>query len=354
MVKNIVIVGGGGGGVILAKDLASKIDASKNRIILITSSHRFVHLPSTLRAVTTSEGQLENESFMEYGTNFLRGKGEVKHATVTSFTAGTPGQVKLSTGETVDYEVLVLATGNKWTGPIAIPATSQEEVKKHLDSWRAKIEKAKSIVLVGGGIVGVELSGEIAHFHKGKPITIVHSEELPLNPVYPDKVRRKVLSGLQKHGISFVGKDRVENFTPSEDGQVTTKNGKVINADLVESLGADALTASKHVRVLPTLQIPNHSNIFAIGDIIDWQEQKQAAKVHTHAGVVAKNVLSLLNGRPTSAEYKGSPEMAIITLGPTDGVAYLGILWGIVLGSWFSVMVKSKTLMISMSKATFA
>jgi NADH dehydrogenase FAD-containing subunit len=154
MVKNIVIVGGGSAGVFVAKDLATKIDASKNRIILITSSHRYVHLPSTLRAATTSEGQLENESFMEYGTNFLKGKGEVKHATVTSFTAGTPGQVKLSTGETVEYEVLLLATGNIWTGPTAIPATSQEEVKKHLDLWRGRIEKAKSIVLVGGGIVG--------------------------------------------------------------------------------------------------------------------------------------------------------------------------------------------------------
>ena len=168
MVKNIVIVGGGCAGVLVAKDLAPKIDSSKHRIILITSSHRFVHLPSTLRAATTSEGHLENESFMEYGTNFLKGKGEVKHATVTSFTAGTPGQVKLSTGETVDYEVLLLATGNIWTGPVAIPATSQEEVKKHLDLWRGRIEKAKSIVLVGGGIVGAGKSFVLDHNH---PIT---------------------------------------------------------------------------------------------------------------------------------------------------------------------------------------
>jgi hypothetical protein len=163
-----------------------------------------------------------------------------------------------------------------------------------------------------------------------------------------------LLTGLQKHGVTFVGKDRVENFTPSEDGQITTKNGKVINADLVvsiiwlslllcdpvhltqfqflsqittiggtpntgfiaESLGADVLSASKHVRVLPTLQLPNHSNIFALGDIIDWQEQRQAAKIPAHAGVVAKNVLSLLNDRAATAEYKGSPEITIVTLGP--------------------------------------
>lgn len=156
MVKNIVIVGGGYAGAFLAKELVPKIDSTNHRIILITSSHRFVHLPATLRASTTSEGQLENDTFIPYG-NFLREKGEVKHASVTSFTSSASGggQVKLSTGETVEYDVLILATGSKWTGPLAIPVTSQEEVKKHLDSWRGRIEKASSIVLVGGGIVGV-------------------------------------------------------------------------------------------------------------------------------------------------------------------------------------------------------
>ena len=81
-------------------------------------------------------------------------------------------------------------------------------------------------------------------------------------------------------------------------------------------MGADALSASKHVRVLPTLQLPDHPNIFASGDIIDWEEQRQAAKIPAHAGVVVKNVLSLLNGRPASAQYKGSYEMTIVTLGP--------------------------------------
>lgn len=76
------------------------------------------------------------------------------------------------------------------------------------------------------------------------------------------------------------------------------------------------LSASKHVRVLPTLQLPNHSNIFALGDIIDWQEQRQAAKIPAHVGVVTKNVLSLLRDRAATAEYKGSPEITVITLGP--------------------------------------
>ena len=53
-------------------------------------------------------------------------------------------------------------------------------------------------------------------------------------------------------------------------------------------------------------------------EILDmiWQEQRQAAKVPAHAGVVGKNIISLLDGQPTTAEYKGSPEMVIITLGP--------------------------------------
>ncbi len=45
--------------------------------------------------------------------------------------------------------------------------------------------------------------------------------------------------------------------------------------------------------------------------------------------------------------YKGSFEMIVVTNGKEDGVAYLGILWGIVLGGWFSKLVKSRGLLLS-------
>ena len=82
-----------------------------------------------------------------------------------------------------------------------------------------------------------------------------------------------------------------------------------------ESLGSDALTDRGNVKVLPTLQLLDHPSIFAIGDIIDWVEQKQAFKSNGHGSTVAANILNLLNGSQAQKNYKTGPEMMLVTNG---------------------------------------
>ena len=84
---------------------------------------------------------------------------------------------------------------------------------------------------------------------------------------------------------------------------------------IVESLGEDVVTARKHVKVLPTLQLPSQQSIFALGDIIDWKEQKQAFKAGGHASIITANILSLLNGSKPQKNYKSGPEMILVTNG---------------------------------------
>ena len=55
---------------------------------------------------------------------------------------------------------LVLATGSKWSGPTNLP-DSEADFRQFVSQWREKIRDAPDIVIVGGGAVGVELSGEI-------------------------------------------------------------------------------------------------------------------------------------------------------------------------------------------------
>lgn len=154
--KTVVIVGGGFVGSNIAKSLSTQLDPATHRLIQITASPKFVDLPATIRTVVTSEGKLEERVFMPYG-DYLGGKGEVKVGEVVSFTetkGDKKGEVKLAGGEVVEYDVLVLTPGNKWPGPLDFP-TDQTELQRHIDSWRAKIEKAKSIVLIGAGAVGI-------------------------------------------------------------------------------------------------------------------------------------------------------------------------------------------------------
>jgi NADH dehydrogenase FAD-containing subunit len=97
--------------------------------------------------------------------------------------------------------------------------------------------------------------------------------------------------------------------------QVVASGPKPNTGFIEKSLGPEVLTETKFVKVEKTLQVQSHPTIFAVGDIIDWKEQKQAAKANGHASVVVANVLHLLAGRPARKEYGGFPEIIMITNG---------------------------------------
>ena len=81
-----------------------------------------------------------------------------------------------------------------------------------------------------------------------------------------------------------------------------------------ESLGPTALSPSGHVKVTPTLQLPDHPDIFAIGDMIDTPEVKQGNKVIRQANYAQSNILKYLAGKPL-AHYKPRVETLVLTGG---------------------------------------
>lgn len=85
-------------------------------------------------------------------------------------------------------------------------------------------------------------------------------------------------------------------------------------------MDSSIVTPTGTVIVSPTLQVSGHPRIFAGGDVIEWAEQKQAAKAAEHAAVISHNVGVLLGlgkkgkGSPMK-RYEGSKEMILIVNG---------------------------------------
>jgi len=365
--KNIVVVGGGFAGFNLAKALSSKLDASRYNLILVTSHPYMVQLVAAARMTASAADKLEDTALIPYDKLFINNNGTHKVGTVVAIEETSPGKggsVVLQSGERINYHVLALATGSIWSSHLNFPS-SDADIKGHLQSWRDRFSKAKEIVIVGGGAVGIETAGEIRDVYPSTKITLIHAGKLLLNDTYPDKFRKNIEKRLLNHNVDIVLGEYVDEIPESGTGSVTTRSGKQYSGDVivatlgprpntgyVSTLDSSLLTGSGNVKVLPTLQVVNHPGVYALGDIIDWKEQKQAGKTGGHAAVVAANILSYLDGQPEKKVYKGSfAEMIVIPIGKNDGAGYLDVLWGIQLGAWLTGLMKGKTLFVPMTRS---
>lgn len=203
---------------------------------------------------------------------------------------------------------------------------------------REQIKQANSILVVGGGPVGIEIAGEIMDAYDGssksnkkKSVTIVNSGKKLLHDNLPEKARIKMQRKVENSGVKLIMDDRVDIpkdstiFVP--DGPVTTKNGVSINADLVivafgvypnnQFLDPSLVAKNGFVRVKPTLQVDAHGweHAYVLGDVADLKEVKMVAKQRGHTPVVVPNLLNALEGKPPTKEWKPSPDFIAVTFG---------------------------------------
>jgi apoptosis-inducing factor 2 len=70
---------------------------------------------------------------------------------------------------TLDYDFLILATGARAKGDAPFKAVgSTEDTKAARHSFHREVEKAKKIVVAGGGVTGCETAGELAYEYGNK------------------------------------------------------------------------------------------------------------------------------------------------------------------------------------------
>jgi len=181
--QNVVVVGGGISGVTVAQGLSRKLDHAKFNLIVIEPRPHHIWLPAAARMVVVTNDEIFAETaVLPFDRLFAKGKVVVKRDKVLSIKEGKgdeAGELKLASGEILMYRgeyprprcmpysntsfvalALVLATGSKWSGPISLPE-SEADLRQVVSQWREKFKAAEDVVIVGGGAVGVELSGEI-------------------------------------------------------------------------------------------------------------------------------------------------------------------------------------------------
>jgi len=145
---------------------------------------------------------------------------------------------KLADGETIGYDKLVFATGSSPVMPKWLRGGEKDNVfvvpkdRDYLDAMKAKLSSCRSVVVIGAGFIGVELSDEFKK--SGQDVTLI--EKLPniLALAFDVELSDQIAALLQERGVriktgvgvsEICGKDRVES--------VKLDNGEHVTADAV-------------------------------------------------------------------------------------------------------------------------
>jgi NADH dehydrogenase FAD-containing subunit len=351
-VKRVIIVGGGYAGAALSRALDKVAEVQ-----LVHARDRFVHNVAAIRGVV--DPTLLGRILIPYDR--LLHRGRVRQSMVS----GVSGNgVTLADGEQIEGDVIVVATGSRYASPFKPQGESTQEFAESLRSANSKLMSSKSVTIVGGGAVGVELAGEISSAYPGKAVTLI-SGSSSLVPGYSHKLAGALAAQLQRRGVSLHFNRRIDNlaardrpFLGSLDEDLGGAHEHLIfpalgaqpNTSVFQQMPGASFDAQGRVEVDAWLRPAGAHNIFALGDAAATGDPMTIVAITRQAPWLAGAIKAMLAGQTMEslAPYKPWPTRGILVpLGPRDGASALPILRnGVLVGRWLTSRLKGRELFI--------
>ncbi|MBS4172365.1 dihydrolipoyl dehydrogenase [Bacillus sp. FJAT-49736] len=234
-----------------------------------------------------------------------------------------------NSAQTYTFKNAIIATGSR---PIEIPTFKYS--KRVIDSTGALDlpEIPKKLVIIGGGVIGVELGTAYANF--GTEVTILEGSGELFAGAFEKQMTAIVSKNLKKKGAEIVTNAMAKGVVENEDGVVVTYEAKgeekSIEADYVlvtvgrrpntDEMGLEQVGIEMAERGLIKIDKQcrtNVPNIYAIGDVV-------AGPALAHkASYEAKIAAEAIAGHPSEIDYLGLPavvfsEPELATVGYTE------------------------------------
>lgn len=357
---NVLVIGLGLAGAPAANALASSLPAS-HRIVAISGPAAAYYSVAALRGsvvpvssppcplsalISRTQGWEEKctlplDSFFPAGSRHVV-LADTKVLSLDSHSV-TVNKTHCSLGFSLEipFAYAVIATGSTYAFPCRPPTSTSTGpgVTAVLQGLQKEVEAASSVLIVGGGPVGIEFAGEVKAQYPKKTVTLVHSQKVFLEREgFKASLGTSLLSQLEKMGVKVVFETRLDTtgletgkieeqvFNLGEAGNVKGElspslarprvaliyhspadflliaYGNTPNSSLVQAAFPSVVNEQKRVAVKPTLQLATDDgsldHIFAIGDITDVAE----SKLWAHAQVRPPLLLSRPSSPPSLAE----------------------------------------------------
>ncbi|MGG3033518.1 dihydrolipoyl dehydrogenase [Bacillus stercoris] len=274
------------------------------------------------------------------GVNHLMKKGKIDvykgygRILGPSIFSPLPGTISVERGNGEENDMLIpkqviIATGSR---PRMLPGL-EADGKSVLTSDEAlqMEELPKSIIIVGGGVIGIEWASMLHDF--GVKVTVIEYADRIL-PTEDLEISKEMESLLKKKGIQFITGAKVLPDTMTKtsddisiqaekDGETATYSAEKMLVSIgrqanIEGIGlenTDIITENGMISVNESCQT-KESHIYAIGDVIGGL---QLAHVASHEGIIAVEHFAGLNPHPLDPTLVpkciySSPEAASVGL----------------------------------------
>lgn len=273
---DVVVIGGSAAGVPAA--ITSRRHYPGKTVLVIRKESRAV-IPCAIPYIF---GELSSSSQSLFSDGVLSSNGiDLNIGEVVEIERGRR-IITTVDGEQAHYNKLILATGSV---PVVPPISGAEKegifaLQKsapYLERMIEAMDKAKSIVIVGCGFIGVEIA-EQCRKRRDTDIKVVEMLRHCLQLTYDEEFCIKAEEELAAQDIEILGSDRVEAFLGNgKVERVELSSGREIAADMViMGIGAKAnveLAERASLEIGPTggVQVNRYmqtsdENIFACGD----------------------------------------------------------------------------------------
>jgi len=309
----IVIIGNGIAGVTAARNIRKRSDEA---ITIISSESKYFFARTALMYVYM--GQMKFEHTQPYENDFWeKNRIQIIEAHITQI--DTDNKTLLSkSNEEIKYDRLIIATGsipNKfgWKGQDAIGAQGLYS-KQDLESMETNTKGIKSAVIVGGGLIGVEMAEML--LSRNIRVDFLVRETKFWDILLPSRDSDLIMRHFKKHhGLHMHYDAELNEILTDENNRViglTTNKGKKIDCQFVgltagvspniELIKSSKIETNRGVLVNSYLET-SVKDVFAIGDCVENKNplpgRRSIEQVWYTGKFMGEVVAKTITGEPT-------------------------------------------------------